>query len=168
MHHFSSSCNLSFTSWNSGLTTKRISRTSCLQNSKDIFSFLDQVSPWCSLLQGFPSGSVVKNPPAMQEPQVQSLGYLNWTIEPLYFSSLENPMDRGAWRATLHRVTKSWKRLKRLGTHALYSIGFWDIWFFCFSAYLSFFLFFFFKVAGYNVYFYFLFFLILFYFCIPF
>ena len=144
MHHFSSSCNLSFTSWNSGLTTKRISRTSCLQNSKDIFSFLDQVSPWCSLLQGFPSGSVVKNPPAMQEPQVQSLGYLNWTIEPLYFSSLENPMDRGAWRATLHRVTKSWKRLKRLGTHALYAIGFWDIWFFCFSAYLSFFLSFFF------------------------
>ena len=24
---------------------------------------------------------------------------------------LENPMDRGAWQATLHGVTKSWTRL---------------------------------------------------------
>ena len=24
---------------------------------------------------------------------------------------LENPMDRGAWWATVHRVTKSWTRL---------------------------------------------------------
>ena len=27
-------------------------------------------------------------------------------------------MDRGAWRATIHRVTKSWTGLKRLHTHA--------------------------------------------------
>ena len=27
------------------------------------------------------------------------------------------PMDRGAWRATAHRVTKSLTRLKRLSTH---------------------------------------------------
>ena len=27
---------------------------------------------------------------------------------PLWYSCLENPMDRGAWRATVHRVTKSW------------------------------------------------------------
>ena len=26
-------------------------------------------------------------------------------------------MDRGAWQATVHRVTKSWRRLKRLSTH---------------------------------------------------
>ena len=25
---------------------------------------------------------------------------------PLQYSCLENPMDRGAWRATVHRVTK--------------------------------------------------------------
>ena len=31
---------------------------------------------------------------------------------PLQYSSLENPMDRGAWRATVHRVAKSWKQLK--------------------------------------------------------
>ena len=27
-------------------------------------------------------------------------------------SCLENPMDRGAWRATVHRVTKSLTKLK--------------------------------------------------------
>ena len=32
---------------------------------------------------------------------------------PLQYSRLENPMDRGAWRATAHTVTKSWTRLKR-------------------------------------------------------
>ena len=27
---------------------------------------------------------------------------------PLQDSCLENPMDRGAWKATLHRVSESW------------------------------------------------------------
>ena len=27
---------------------------------------------------------------------------------PLQFSCLENPMDRGAWQATVHGITKSW------------------------------------------------------------
>ena len=31
---------------------------------------------------------------------------------PLQCSCLENPMDKGAWWATVHRVTKSWTRLK--------------------------------------------------------
>ena len=30
---------------------------------------------------------------------------------PLQYSCLENPMDRGAWWATVHGVTKSWTRL---------------------------------------------------------
>ena len=30
---------------------------------------------------------------------------------PLQYSCLENPMDRGAWQATVHRVTKSRTRL---------------------------------------------------------
>ena len=30
----------------------------------------------------------------------------------LQYSCLENPMDRGAWRATVHRDTKSQTRLK--------------------------------------------------------
>ena len=27
---------------------------------------------------------------------------------PLQYSSIENPVDKGAWWATVHRVTKSW------------------------------------------------------------
>ena len=30
---------------------------------------------------------------------------------PLQDSCLENPMDRGDWRATIRRVAKSWTRL---------------------------------------------------------
>ena len=36
---------------------------------------------------------------------------------PLQFSCLENPMDKGAWRAMVHRVTKSQTWLKWLSTH---------------------------------------------------
>ena len=36
---------------------------------------------------------------------------------PLQYSCLENPMDKGAWWATVHRVTTSQTRLKRLSTH---------------------------------------------------
>ena len=36
---------------------------------------------------------------------------------PLQYSCLENSMGRGAWRATVHRVAKSWVRLKRQHTH---------------------------------------------------
>ena len=35
---------------------------------------------------------------------------------PLQYSCLENPMDRGAWRVMVHRVTKSRTRLKRVST----------------------------------------------------
>ena len=30
---------------------------------------------------------------------------------PLWYSCLKNPMDRGAWWATLHKITKSWAQL---------------------------------------------------------
>ena len=32
---------------------------------------------------------------------------------PLQNSCLENPMDRGAWRATVHRITKSWTEVTK-------------------------------------------------------
>ena len=35
---------------------------------------------------------------------------------PLQYSCLENPMDRGAWRATVHELTKSQTRLS-MHTH---------------------------------------------------
>ena len=49
----------------------------------------------------------VKNLPAMQETWVQSgrsPGEGNGN--PLQYSCLGNPLDRGAWRATVHRVAK--------------------------------------------------------------
>ena len=36
---------------------------------------------------------------------------------PLQYSCLENPMNRGAWLATVHRLTKSQTRLKWLSMH---------------------------------------------------
>ena len=37
---------------------------------------------------------------------------------PLQYSYLKNPMDRGAWQATVHGVAKSQTQLKQLSTHA--------------------------------------------------
>ena len=36
---------------------------------------------------------------------------------PLQYSCLENPMDSGAWHATVQGVTKSWTGLKHLSMH---------------------------------------------------
>ena len=50
-----------------------------------------------------------------QETQVQSLGWRDPLEKEMAthssISCLENPMDRGAWWATVHGVTKSWTRL---------------------------------------------------------
>ena len=37
---------------------------------------------------------------------------------PLQYSCPENPMDGGAWQATVHQAAQSRTRLKQLGTHA--------------------------------------------------
>ena len=39
---------------------------------------------------------------------------------PLQYSCLENPLDRGAWQATVHRVVKIWTLLRRLSMHTLF------------------------------------------------
>ena len=36
---------------------------------------------------------------------------------PLQYSGLENPMDRAAWWAMVHRVAQSWTLMKQLSTH---------------------------------------------------
>ena len=58
-------------------------------------------------LWGFPGGTSGKEP-SYQYKRHKRQGYGN----PLQYSCLESPMDRGAWRATVHGVTKSWTRLK--------------------------------------------------------
>ena len=59
----------------------------------------------------FPGGSAVKNLPVVQETQVQFLGWEDSPGEgngnPLQYSCLGNPMDRGTWRAIVHGFTKS-------------------------------------------------------------
>ena len=68
----------------------------------------------------FPGGAVVKNPPAMQETRVQSLSWEDplWRRKwlSLQYFCLDSPMDRGAWQATVRRVTKS---QMQLSTHTL-------------------------------------------------
>ena len=56
----------------------------------------------------------VKNLPPTQETQNHFLGGKipgEGNGNPLQYSCLENPMDRGAWRATVHRAAKSQTRL---------------------------------------------------------
>ena len=61
-----------------------------------------------------PGGVVVKNPPSNAGDSLD-LGWLSGlgrspgeeNGNPLQYSCLENPMDRGDWRATVHRDTKS-------------------------------------------------------------
>ena len=82
-------------------------------------------SSWASLV-----AHTVKN---LWETWVRSLGWEDPREEGMgTHSSIlawRIPMDRGAWQATVHGVTKSWTRLKRLstsqlGTHASnYSFG---------------------------------------------
>ena len=61
---------------------------------------------WASLV-----AQMVKNLPAKQEVWVQSLSQEDSPGEgngnPLQYSCLGNPMDRGAWSATVHEVAKS-------------------------------------------------------------
>ena len=61
--------------------------------------------------QGYPGGSVVKNLPA----NVGDTGLIpgsgrspgEGNGNPFWYSCLENPMDRGVWQATVHRVAKN-------------------------------------------------------------
>ena len=69
---------------------------------------------------------VVKNPPASAG-DIRDAGLIPESGRspagghgnPLQYSCLENSMDRGAWRATVHRVAKSRTQLKWLSTHNL-------------------------------------------------
>ena len=70
---------------------------------------------------------VVKNPPA-NAGDTRDLGSIpgsgrppgEGSGSPLQYSCLENPMDRGAWGATVHGVTKSRTQLSDLaGMHVI-------------------------------------------------
>ena len=62
------------------------------------------------MILGFPYGSVIKNPPANAGDAGSIPGSGRCPGEgngnPLQYSCLGNPMDRGAWEATVHGVAK--------------------------------------------------------------
>ena len=71
--------------------------------------------------RGLPGGSEVRNPPVdagTTGTWVRSLDGEDFLEEEIQYFCLENPMDRGAWWATVHGVAKSQTQLKRLSRHA--------------------------------------------------
>ena len=66
---------------------------------------------WMYAYQGFPDSTMVKNPPANAGDRDlipglgRSIGGGNGNL--FHYSLLKNSMDKGAWRATVHGVTKS-------------------------------------------------------------
>ena len=82
-------------------------------------------------LEGFPVALVVKNSPpntggerevGSNPGSARSLG--GGHGNPLQYSCLENPMDRGAWQTTVHGVAKrhDWSDLARIHMHGLHGI----------------------------------------------
>ena len=68
------------------------------------------------MVGGFPGGSVVKSPPANagDAGSIPGLGRApgEGSGNLLQCSCLGNPIDRGAWQATIHGVTKEcWRQL---------------------------------------------------------
>ena len=72
----------------------------------------------CEFIMGFPGASVVKNLPAKAGDADLIPGSGRFPGNPIQHSCLENPMDRGAWQATVQGSQKSRTQLKRLSTHA--------------------------------------------------
>ena len=75
-------------------------------------------------IEGFPGGSVGKESTCSvgdtaDACSIPGLGRSpgGGCGNPLKYSCLENPMDRGAWWATVHGVTKRRTGLKQLSTH---------------------------------------------------
>ena len=91
---------------------------------------MDVISHWREfywltfVLECFP-GSTRDKEPVCQCRRYKRCGFDPWVWKipwrrndnSLQYSCLENPMDRGAWRATVHGVTKRQTPLRRLSTH---------------------------------------------------
>ena len=101
-----------------GLLNFRL-ETDCIDNWKSVYLF------WASQV-----ALVVKNTPANAR-DVRDTSSIPGSGRspgrehgnPVWYSCLENPMDRGAWQATVHGVAKSWTQLKRLSMHVHLSHG---------------------------------------------
>ena len=79
---------------------------------------LSGIWPAQSAQWGFPGGSEVKNPSAVQYTQETWVWHQGWEDpggegngNPVQYSYLEDPMDRGAWKTTVYAVAKSQTQL---------------------------------------------------------
>ena len=107
--YWSLSFNISPSNEHPGLNSFRMDWLDLLAVQGTLKSLL-QHHNWASLV-----AQRLKRLPAMRETWVRSLGWEDSPGEgngnPLQYSCLENPMDRGAWWATVDRLAKSWTRL---------------------------------------------------------
>ena len=83
-----------------------------LAAAREIYIYKGNLHLWgCLPFCGFLGGSVVKNGPPNAEDMGLMLGSERSPAEGngnlLQYFCLENPMDRGAWRATVHGIAKS-------------------------------------------------------------
>ena len=92
---------------------------SLFMHHSEIRIYVKLVSVWTSQV-----ALVVKNPPTNAGDVRDSGSIPGWGRSPggghgnpLQYSCLENPMDRGAWRATVPGITKSRTGLKWLSTN---------------------------------------------------
>ena len=75
---------------------------------------------------GFPGGSVAKESvcDTGDTGSIPGLGRSpgEGNDNPLQYSYLRNPMDRGAWQAIVHGVSKEWDMTERLNNNPSFSI----------------------------------------------
>ena len=84
---------------------------------------------WSIHIMGFPGGIHGKESSCLCRGLTRNMGLISGlgrspgeeNDNPLQFSYLEIPMDRGAWQSTVHRVVNSWTRMKLLNTHTFIS-----------------------------------------------
>ena len=108
------------------LTSLSVIISSCIHFAASgilsFFLWLNSIPLWASRVV-----QVVKNPSAKAE-DIRDVGLIpglgsspgGGSDNPLQYSCLENPMDRGAFWITVHRVTKSQTGLKWLSMHTVF------------------------------------------------
>ena len=83
---------------------------------------------WRVIEEGFPGGSAVKNSPACAGDAGSSPGSARCSGKrngyPLWYSYLGDPMDRGAWQATVHGVAGDMTEQTHTHTHSWLRIPF--------------------------------------------
>ena len=105
----------------SGLSSLKIEWFDPLAVQGTLASHIFKVDACCYM--SFPGGTSGKEP-ACQCRRCKKVQSPGWEVpkrghgNPLQHSSLGNPMDRGAWQATVHRAAQRWTWLKQFSMQA--------------------------------------------------